>query len=210
MLPSSLSITLVVRILEHLPHRSPIAFGRESTAGRFPSTRLPSIRALSAEIGVARAVVEGAYEQLITEGRREARRGSGAYVRHLPVHKPVPTVASRTPPTTPPDQHRIRLTVGSPGFPIGSPRRGRGRGGHGSIPQAYPDTVRRPPRPHVRDGRCSTSLSTPTAWPPTPSSEHRPTLGPSTSPFPPIPDRRTSPGRSPSSTHRLRGAATTL
>jgi GntR family transcriptional regulator/MocR family aminotransferase len=42
--------------------------------------RLPSSRALAAELGVSRSVTEQAYEQLLAEGWLEARRGSGTYV----------------------------------------------------------------------------------------------------------------------------------
>lgn len=42
--------------------------------------RLPSTRALAAELGVARSVTEQAYEQLLAEGWLEARRGAGTFV----------------------------------------------------------------------------------------------------------------------------------
>ncbi|MFJ9388244.1 PLP-dependent aminotransferase family protein [Nocardioides sp. NPDC101246] len=42
--------------------------------------RLPSSRALAADLGVSRAVTEQAYDQLTAEGWLEARRGSGTYV----------------------------------------------------------------------------------------------------------------------------------
>ncbi|MCY7397153.1 MAG: winged helix-turn-helix domain-containing protein, partial [Nocardioides sp.] len=38
--------------------------------------RLPSSRALAAELGVSRSVTEQAYEQLLAEGWVEARRGA--------------------------------------------------------------------------------------------------------------------------------------
>jgi len=42
--------------------------------------RLPSSRALAADLGTSRAVAEQAYEQLIAEGWLQGRRGSGTYV----------------------------------------------------------------------------------------------------------------------------------
>jgi GntR family transcriptional regulator / MocR family aminotransferase len=42
--------------------------------------RLPASRALAAELGVSRTVVNGAYAQLFAEGWIEARHGSGTYV----------------------------------------------------------------------------------------------------------------------------------
>ncbi|MBB5868196.1 GntR family transcriptional regulator/MocR family aminotransferase [Allocatelliglobosispora scoriae] len=49
-----------------------------------PRTRLPSTRALAAELGLARGTVSTAYEQLIAEGYLVARRGSGTAVAVLP------------------------------------------------------------------------------------------------------------------------------
>jgi len=45
-----------------------------------PQARLPSTRALSEELGVARATVVEAYEQLLSEGYLETRSGSGTRV----------------------------------------------------------------------------------------------------------------------------------
>jgi GntR family transcriptional regulator/MocR family aminotransferase len=42
--------------------------------------RLPSSRALAADLGVSRAVTEQGYEQLIAEGWLETRRGAGTFV----------------------------------------------------------------------------------------------------------------------------------
>jgi GntR family transcriptional regulator / MocR family aminotransferase len=42
--------------------------------------RLPSSRALAADLGVSRSVTEQAYDQLLAEGWLEARRGSGTFV----------------------------------------------------------------------------------------------------------------------------------
>ncbi len=53
--------------------------------GRLARTaRLPASRAFAAELGVSRATVTLAYDQLIAEGYLESRRGSGVYVCDLP------------------------------------------------------------------------------------------------------------------------------
>ncbi|MFT4084423.1 MAG: PLP-dependent aminotransferase family protein [Nocardioides sp.] len=46
--------------------------------------RLPSSRALAADLGVSRAVIEQAYEQLLAEGWVSARRGAGTFVAAPP------------------------------------------------------------------------------------------------------------------------------
>lgn len=51
-------------------------------------TRLPSERALAGRLGVARMTLRRAMDTLVTEGRIERRRGSGAFVRQ-------PILASR-------------------------------------------------------------------------------------------------------------------
>ncbi|MGA8249047.1 MAG: winged helix-turn-helix domain-containing protein, partial [Nocardioides sp.] len=49
--------------------------------GRLPvGGRLPSTRALAADLGVSRSVTEKAFDQLAAEGWLEARHGSGTYV----------------------------------------------------------------------------------------------------------------------------------
>jgi GntR family transcriptional regulator / MocR family aminotransferase len=45
-----------------------------------PGTRLPSTRAMASVLGVARATVFAAYEQLLAEGYVDAKPGSGTYV----------------------------------------------------------------------------------------------------------------------------------
>lgn len=45
-----------------------------------PGARLPSSRDFAARLGVARASVVAAYEQLLAEGYAAARGGSGTYV----------------------------------------------------------------------------------------------------------------------------------
>ncbi|WP_261276593.1 MocR-like pyridoxine biosynthesis transcription factor PdxR [Serratia entomophila] len=66
-------------------------------------SRLPSVRGLASDLGVARATVESAYAQLIAEGFLQSRGQAGTYVspqlRNLPRGKapavePLPTVAA--------------------------------------------------------------------------------------------------------------------
>jgi GntR family transcriptional regulator/MocR family aminotransferase len=54
-------------------------------SGRLPAgTRLPSTRALAADLGLARGTVTDAYEQLVAEGWLVARQGSGTRVASAP------------------------------------------------------------------------------------------------------------------------------
>ena len=56
-------------------------FRAAMTEGRLAGgERLPASRALAAELGVSRTVVNGAYAQLFAEGWIEGRHGSGTYV----------------------------------------------------------------------------------------------------------------------------------
>ncbi len=73
-------------------------------------TRLPSSRALAADLGVARNTVADAYGQLVAEGWLTARHGSGTYV--------APRVAAVAPPATnrPAVVRRPRYDL-SPGTP---------------------------------------------------------------------------------------------
>ncbi|HEX5811655.1 MAG TPA: winged helix-turn-helix domain-containing protein [Pseudonocardia sp.] len=53
--------------------------------GRLPAgTRLPSTRALAADLGVTRRVVVEAYDQLAAEGYVSARQGAGTVVNAVP------------------------------------------------------------------------------------------------------------------------------
>ena len=72
-----------------------------------PGTRLPSSRALAADLGLARNTVAEAYAQLVAEGWLTARRGSGTAVAD-------------------------RAAAGGPAVPLSRPaahRLARGRGG---------------------------------------------------------------------------------
>ncbi|MDJ0395668.1 PLP-dependent aminotransferase family protein [Rhodococcus sp. G-MC3] len=107
-----------------------------------PDTRLPSSRALSADIGVARGVVEVAYEQLIAEGWLDARRGSGTFVRRVPAE--VRPTGSRAQTTSPELnlEHRIRLSTGTPWVPTRTSaawKRAWREVGTAQLHQAYPD-----------------------------------------------------------------------
>ena len=53
--------------------------------------RLPSTRALAADLGVSRSVTEQAFDQLTAEGWLEARHGSGTYVAASASARPQPS-----------------------------------------------------------------------------------------------------------------------
>lgn len=74
------------------------ALRRAVGAGRLAAgTRLPSTRALASELGLARATVVGAFEQLVAEGYLAAQHGSGTVVAEVgrPTLPPDATAASR-------------------------------------------------------------------------------------------------------------------
>ncbi|WP_110181820.1 PLP-dependent aminotransferase family protein [Nocardioides solisilvae] len=93
-------------------------------AGRLaPGTRLPSTRALAADLGVSRAVAEQAWDQLRAEGWLSARRGSGSWVAERPhlslpgtaPRGPAPHTAAAPPPAAPDDLSRlIQMDAGTP------------------------------------------------------------------------------------------------
>src|SRR6478609_4536318 len=72
--------------------------------------RLPSSRALAADLGVSRAVAEQAYEQLLAEGWLEARRGAGTFVAATGAAHPAAPRPRQAPTTT----DLIRLDAGTP------------------------------------------------------------------------------------------------
>jgi len=81
-----------------------------------PGTRMPSSRALAAELGLARGTVAAAYDQLIAEGYLTARTGSGTTVTDLSGLPPA-TPAPRPGPAGP----RYDLRPGHPDvttFPV--------------------------------------------------------------------------------------------
>ena len=55
-----------------------------------PHTRLPSSRALAADLGVARNTVADAYSQLVAEGWLSGRTGAGTWVAGQPARSPAP------------------------------------------------------------------------------------------------------------------------
>ena len=87
------------------------------TTGALPAGgRLPSTRALAAELGVARSVVEAGYDQLLAEGWLSARRGSGTFVAELGSLPSPPTPGRRTAVLAArvPDRPVLRLGTGTP------------------------------------------------------------------------------------------------
>ncbi|WP_351229350.1 PLP-dependent aminotransferase family protein [Streptomyces sp. NPDC002133] len=77
-----------------------------------PGTRLPSSRALAADLGLARNTVADAYAELVVEGWLTARQGSGTRVaRRATPSKPAPS-ARRAPPARP--RPTFSLMPGSP------------------------------------------------------------------------------------------------
>jgi GntR family transcriptional regulator / MocR family aminotransferase len=73
-------------------------------------TRLPSSRALAAELAVSRSVTEQAYGQLVAEGWLETRHGAGTYVASdaAPPTRPRPAAAGDPP------RALIHLDAGTP------------------------------------------------------------------------------------------------
>jgi GntR family transcriptional regulator/MocR family aminotransferase len=85
------------------------------TAALAPGARLPSSRALAAELGVARGVVEQAYDQLAAEGWVESRRGAGTFVARAIRHTPARSSgALRRDPAVEQRPPVLRLDSGSP------------------------------------------------------------------------------------------------
>ena len=79
-----------------------------------PGTRLPSSRALAADLGIARNTVAEAYAQLVAEGWLSARRGSGTVLADRPPAAEPAAPAARPPHSAPPRQPRYDLRPGSP------------------------------------------------------------------------------------------------
>jgi GntR family transcriptional regulator/MocR family aminotransferase len=75
-------------------------------------SRLPSTRALAADLAVARAVVEQAYDQLLAEGWLVARRGSGTFVADVGALPGVTPVERRR--REAPTSGLVRLGTGTP------------------------------------------------------------------------------------------------
>ncbi|TGZ01220.1 GntR family transcriptional regulator, partial [Streptomyces rhizosphaericola] len=77
-----------------------------------PGTRLPSSRALAADLGVARNTVADAYAELVAEGWLTARQGSGTRVAQRAVPRRAAPVAVPARPSRPRTGHH--LMPGSP------------------------------------------------------------------------------------------------
>jgi GntR family transcriptional regulator / MocR family aminotransferase len=77
-----------------------------------PGTRLPSSRALGADLGIARNTVAEVYGQLIAEGWLTARQGSGTRVAGVAGISPEPSEATRPSPGSRPARYSLR-----PGLP---------------------------------------------------------------------------------------------
>ncbi|MDX6342565.1 MAG: GntR family transcriptional regulator / MocR family aminotransferase [Trebonia sp.] len=77
-----------------------------------PGTRLPSSRALAADLGIARNSVAEAYGQLVAEGWLTARQGSGTRVADAAASAPAPAAATQPSPEVRRGRHDLR--AGSP------------------------------------------------------------------------------------------------
>lgn len=111
------------------PRRAQVETGlREAIrAGRLrPDARLPSSRALAAELGVSRRLVVEAYEQLAAEGYLLARPGSGTRVAPRPQAAADDGAAPGAPPPVPRPVEGIDLFPGAPDLTL-FPRRAWGR-----------------------------------------------------------------------------------
>src|SRR5580658_8347584 len=69
-----------------------------------PHTRLPSTRALAADLGLSRGTVNAAFDQLVTEGYLTTRRGSGTTVSELTQASPAAPAAA---PDRPEPRHNL-------------------------------------------------------------------------------------------------------
>lgn len=77
-------------------------------------TRLPSSRALAAELHVARSVVEQAYDQLQAEGWLRSVRGAGTFVADLPASHVAPTESASPHRRLRPGRDLTSLDTGTP------------------------------------------------------------------------------------------------
>ena len=110
--------------------------------GSFPTaSRLPSTRALAADLGISRTVTAEAYARLIAEGYLETRHGSGTFVADLTLPGPPPqrghvavTVASAAPSL----DLRTGTTAPDPSGPAGWGRAVR-VAARDSLPNSYQD-----------------------------------------------------------------------
>lgn len=111
-MPGTLAVTLDREDRRTLGTQIADAVRRQVTDGRLDAgTQLPSSRALAAELGVARAVAEQAYAQLVAEGWLEGRHGSGTFVS---ASAPLARGLVRRRQSRPSAQTLIRLDAGTP------------------------------------------------------------------------------------------------
>ncbi|WP_411081954.1 PLP-dependent aminotransferase family protein [Streptomyces sp. cmx-18-6] len=73
-----------------------------------PGTRLPSSRALAADLGIARNTVADAYAELVAEGWLTARQGSGTRVAQRSAPRRAAQAASRSRPVRPGPAHSLK------------------------------------------------------------------------------------------------------
>lgn len=133
MLPSSVTISLNRGDSRTLPvqlaDRIRTAIDNRQLA---EGDRLPSSRALSAQMGVARGVVENAYEQLSAEGWLEAKRARArTSTASVPPRTTLHELSHRYPGSRTSDPFRPRKSVSQPGrrgSPPVRPRPGDGPG----------------------------------------------------------------------------------
>lgn len=79
-----------------------------------PGTRLPSSRALAADLGIARNTVADAYGQLVAEGWLTARAGAGTWVTGQDLAQALPALAAVTALSRPARPPRYDLHPGVP------------------------------------------------------------------------------------------------
>jgi GntR family transcriptional regulator / MocR family aminotransferase len=97
-------------------------------AGRLrPRSRVPSTRALAAALGVSRATITTAYDQLLAEGYLETAHGAGTFIsRELPDSGTLPrpiagrSTTSAAVPRLSPFAHRLDTTFRMPAAPPGA------------------------------------------------------------------------------------------
>ena len=84
-----------------------------------PGTRLPSSRALAADLGLARNTVAEVYSQLVAEGWLIARTGSGTSVAERPATQPGPGLLARPEASAP--RYDLRPGVPDPVCAVSQP-----------------------------------------------------------------------------------------
>jgi GntR family transcriptional regulator/MocR family aminotransferase len=114
MLAASVSVVLDRTDRRTLPVQLSDAIRTAIGRGELPGgARLPSTRALSSDLGVARGVVERAFDQLGAEGWIDTVRGSGTFVTDTP-----PTVVRHAAPAAPTERSEVSTRIGlRPGLP---------------------------------------------------------------------------------------------